>query len=67
MLSWLPDRFGRRGGYVALGLTSGVGAALQLGATNVSTLIAGKIINGGVYGLGSAMVPMYLSTWLAFS
>lgn len=57
----IGSRFGRRGGYIALGLLSAVGAAIQLGATNTRTLVAGKIVNGAVYGLGASFVPMYIS------
>jgi len=42
----IGSRFRRRGGYVALGVLSGAGAAMQLGATTTRTLVAGKIING---------------------
>ena len=57
----IGSRFGRRGGYIALGVLSGAGAAIQLGATTTNTIIAGKVVNGAVYGLGAAFVPMYIS------
>ena len=60
-IAFLADRFGRRMTVFIGSLISVLGCALQGGAPNIGTVIAGRLIAGMAVGLLSAIVPMYCS------
>jgi MFS family permease len=61
LLNVLSDRYGRRAAIFLGALLACLGGALQGGAHNVATVIAGRVIAGLAIGLLSATTPNYCS------
>jgi len=62
LLSWpVGNRFGRRGTMLIGAAIAAVGTALQTGAQNIPTLIAGRLIAGIAIGVIYFAIPQYQS------
>lgn len=57
----LTSRFGRKSGMFALSAAGIIGAAVQLAAKNLNTLLAGKFFVGCAFGYGSMVTSLFLS------
>ncbi|CAG82797.1 general substrate transporter [Yarrowia lipolytica] len=58
---WISDRLGRRFAIHFASFWWVVGAAIQSSAQNKGQLIAGRLISGLGIGLGSSVIPVYIS------
>lgn len=59
IVSFLADRYGRRGAIFVGAILACIGGALQGGAVNVAIMIVGRIIAGTGIGLLSSTVPNF--------
>ena len=57
----LSDTFGRKWSIILAMFFTAIGAIIQAAATNLSTMIAGRIVVGLVIGVLSGVVPVYLA------
>ncbi|BGP43149.1 hypothetical protein JCM10449v2_007173 [Rhodotorula kratochvilovae] len=57
--SWLSDKIGRKRCIILSGWIWCIGCAIQSGAHNVATLVAGRVIAGLAVGIASAIVTVY--------
>ncbi|BGP51352.1 hypothetical protein JCM10450v2_007290 [Rhodotorula kratochvilovae] len=57
--SWLSDKIGRKKCIILSGWIWCIGCAIQSGAHNVATLVAGRVIAGLAVGIASAIVTVY--------
>ncbi|EHY61251.1 hypothetical protein HRR83_008951 [Exophiala dermatitidis] len=58
---WLPDTIGRIRTIQLASVISILGAALQIGAHNIGTLMAGRVIGGFACGIVYSCCPLYAS------
>ncbi|EXJ74870.1 uncharacterized protein A1O5_01566 [Cladophialophora psammophila CBS 110553] len=58
---WLPDAIGRIRTIQLASVVSILGAALQIGAHNIGTLMAGRVIGGFACGIVYSCCPLYAS------
>nr|SIP56014.1 putative Sugar Porter [Yarrowia alimentaria] len=58
---WISDRFGRRAAIQFASFWWIVGAAIQSSSQNKGQLIAGRLIAGLGIGIGSSVIPVYIS------
>ncbi|TFK75143.1 general substrate transporter [Pluteus cervinus] len=56
---WANDKYGRKRTIQLGALVALLGASLQAGASNVATLLAGRIVGGLAIGILSMTVPLY--------
>ncbi|BGP43160.1 hypothetical protein JCM10449v2_007184 [Rhodotorula kratochvilovae] len=57
--SWLSDKIGRKKCIILSGYVWCIGCAIQAGAHNVATLVAGRVVAGIAVGIASAIVTVY--------